>query len=340
MTVEDVEDLWCLRRLVEPGDLVAGRTTRLVKRARLYGRPDRGERIQVLLTIKAERVRLDDTLERLRITGTIVESSSEEVAKGSTHSLVVTPGNRVSVRKAEERLTPVMVKALRSSERRGGSFTLVAIDSREAGIGRVTGVRLQLYPIIQSGATGKYYQAPQPSSKAFYQEVAKALESVHQPGSRLILTGPGQAKQGLARHLTGTPLARDLTVVEGVDIAGEDGVRLALRSPKVREVIQESRLAKIAALLEEVVRRLSVGDPRITLGIGKTLAAARMGAVEAAALSDRVFELGAGEEEVIELMNLVEAYRGALYLVDRTTDLGEQVATLGGVVALLRFRAE
>jgi stalled ribosome rescue protein Dom34 len=68
------------------------------------------------------------------------------------------------------------------------------------------------------------------------------------------------------------------------------------------------------------------------------LKAARQGAVESLVIADKIFsQKGIEEDDIVELLNLVEEYRGETFLLDSTTDIGSQVNTLGGALGLLRF---
>jgi len=83
---EDSDDLLNLRRIIKENDKVIGDTTRVLKQDKDYSRPDKGERIKVRIALTVEKISLDDVLDRLRIGGTISESSNESVPHGSHHS--------------------------------------------------------------------------------------------------------------------------------------------------------------------------------------------------------------------------------------------------------------
>ena len=84
---EDSDDLFTLRRLIEKGDrVIIADSTRLVKQVKEYGRPDKGERVKVRVTIKVEQSRLDSAVDRLRISGIIIDTDNEMGAKGTHHS--------------------------------------------------------------------------------------------------------------------------------------------------------------------------------------------------------------------------------------------------------------
>lgn len=338
LTPEDAEDLWAIRRIVAPGDLVSGETTRVVKEVGEYVRPDKGERISVSITIRVERISLDSALERLRIMGEIVSTSNELVSKGSSHSLVVTPTKRIGLRK--ERLGRLEIDLLKKRRSEETGFLLVAIDRREAGLGLVKGVHLQIFPAIQSGFSGKFYrEAPKPL-EPYFKKVEETTQSVFQAGRPVYVFGPGTTKNEFVNYLSnsGSPLAPSARLVDGVDTSGDDGIYLALHSKSLREKIADSRLGVAAETLEEVLRRIAVGDGRLAMGFNDVSEAAEAGAVESLLVSDRIFELGVDEEGVIRLLNTVESRRGEAFLIDPSTDLGVQVSRLGGVVALLRYQ--
>ena len=86
------------------------------------------------------------------------------------------------------------------------------------------------------------------------------------------------------------------------------------------------------------MRRVSLGDSRVSLAFPDCLKSARQGAVESLIIADKIFsQKGIEEDEIVELLNLVEEFHGETYLLDSTTDLGSQVNTLGGALGLLRF---
>ena len=75
-----------MRRIIKHGDRVIGNTTRVLKRDQDYSRPDKGERIRVRIALIVEKIALDGVLDKLRVGGTILESSNESVPHGTHHS--------------------------------------------------------------------------------------------------------------------------------------------------------------------------------------------------------------------------------------------------------------
>ena len=337
VTPEQPDDLWTLRRVVTKGDLVAGETSRVYKDLGEYSRPDK-ERIKVTVTVEVEAIQLDSTFSRLKVSGKIVDVSNELLSKGSFHSLTVSEGHRVSIRKPAG-FTPVQLKLIEGAGAPRDSFVVIALDRREAGVGVVKGTHLQILPTIESGITGKMYSDSKKGGGNYFEKIADALATVYPPNAKIFVLGPSTTKDAFVNYLVRERKEfSEVRSIEGSDVAGEDGVYVALRNPNLQNALAESRLARVSKLLQEVMRRISLGDSRVSLAFQDSLKAAKQGAVESLIMADKIFsQKGIDEDEIVELMNTVEEFRGETFLLDSTTDLGAQVNVLGGVIGLLRF---
>ena len=335
LTPEDEDDLWALRRVIEPGDLLTTLTTRSLKRQGEFTRPDKGERIHLRITLEAEKTSIDSTLNRLRVFGRIVDASDESVKKGAHHSLLITPEKRIELQKtAFSDLHINIIKKAYSSE---PSFIILAADRREAAIGRVKGAHLKLITNVESLAGGKAYSEGS-TTQAYYNKIIETLKANAREDEMIYIVGPGPTKNALANLLKSVnKIGKRVGVVEGVDVAGEDGVRMALKSQNLQQLLKDHKIVKASLLLKEVLQRIAKNDSRVAIGLDEVTRAAEAGAVEYLLVSDRAFAEAAKEEKMVQLLNKVEYTRGQIYLLDSSTEVGLQISALGGVVALLRF---
>jgi protein pelota len=332
---EDADDLFTLRRVVTPGDYVIADTSRVVKQESDYGRPDRGERVKVRLTIKVDRVELDSSVDRLRISGNITATSNEMVSKGVHHALSVQAGDVLTVDKSRK-WQDVEMKLLKKSGD-GSSFILVAIDTQEAAVARVTGTHVKIIPNIYSGQSGKRYQTKNASLDSFFADTAKTVTSVLSEADRIIIFGPGETRRRFYNTLDRNGLPKERAqVVDGVDVAGEDGVFVFLRSPAMKEAMSNSKLATVSAMLDRVMLMVSRGENKFAMGLNDITEAANAKAIESVVFSDSIFKT-ADEDAVVRMLNSVESYNAKTYAVDSSTDIGLRVSSLGGIVALLRY---
>lgn len=336
LTPEDEDDLWALRRVIEQGDLLTMHTTRSIKQQGTFIRPDKGERIPVNITLEVEKTSIDSSLGRLRVFGRIVDASDDSVKKGAHHSFLITPDKKLELQKTS--FSSLHLNILKKAYSSENSFLIVAVDRREAAIARVKGTHFKIITTIESQAAGKAYSEGT-TTHTYYQKIFEALKNTVKEGEMIYIVGPGATKNALANVIkeADKKMGSRVIVVEGVDVAGEDGTRMALKSPTLQERLKDSKLVKVSSLIKEVLLRISKNDARVAIGLEEVAKASEAGAVEHLLVSDKVFENEANEERLIQILNIVESHQGQIYLVDSSTEVGLQLSALSGIVALLRF---
>lgn len=322
-----------MRRLIQKGDVVVTRTSRVMKKEDEFSRPDKGERVKLTIALAVEEVHLDSSIERLRLRGSIVEASDESVGRTGSHSVTISPDHTITVRK---RHWSALDSRLVNSRSNTGRFVLVAVDRREAGIGSLSGSHLSVLTTIESGAGGKMSEEQSP--KPFIAKVAAFIAQVSEEKAEVVIAGPGRTKNVVINQLASEAGGRlHLQLVEGFDLAGSDGVRALVKFPAFQEVAKGSNLVEMQQVITEAVRRISSGDPKVAYTLERVKQAAVAGAVEACVVSDNVFSAGVDEEELVHVLNEVETKHGVVHLADSTLELGKQVSAFGGVLALLRY---
>ncbi len=342
---KDSDDLFALRRTIKNGDLVSGQTSRIIKHFKQYGRPEKGDRVKVMITVRVENVSLYDAVDRLRVTGIITDTNNDNVSKGSHHSMTIRINDTIMIEKDtkwQDTEIGILTRSGISEE-----FILVAIDTQEAAVAKVSGTHLEMIPNTYSGQSGKRYQSTQksnPNIETFFADVADTIQAINgkiqTDVSRIIIFGPGEAKRKLLNYLNYAKsqfVKGQVSIVEGVDVAGEDGIYVFLRSPALKEVMSTSKLSSVSSILDEVLRLVSKGESKYALGTKEVSDATSMRNIKFVIFSDAIFKSNQEEDATIKLLNLIETNGGRLYAVDSSTDLGLRVSSLGGIVGLLRY---
>jgi protein pelota len=312
---EDSEDLLNLRRIIKENDKVIGDTTRVLKQDKDYSRPDKGERIKVRIAIKVEKISLDDVLDRLRIGGTIIESSNESVPHGSHHSFILKLNDGIAISK--KKWLPTEKKLLESSNNQMG-FVLVAIDTSDSGIARLSF-----------------------NIERFFDQVQKAVSTIFKEGDTIIVFGPGETKKRFANFIEKSQKLQKykIQVVEGIDSGGEDGIYIFTKSQTMNEIMSDSKLAKASSIINEVMVLANKKSRKFTMGYDETFNANQMGAVESLVFSDKAIQEN-DEQQMMNFLNDLENKGVKIYSVDSSTDIGLRVTGLGGIVSLLRYAIE
>jgi protein pelota len=309
----------------------------VVKQVKEYGRPDKGERVKVRVSVRVEQSELDAAVDRLRITGIITETDNEMVSKGTHHSLSVQADDMLTIEKGR-RWQDAELKMLRRSGS-SASFILVAIDTQEAAVAKVSGTHVKVIPNIYSGQSGKRYQTKNnPNIEVYFTDISKTVSSIIGENDKVIIFGPGETRRRFFNALVDreeVPKER-VQVVDGVDVAGEDGVFVFLRSPAMKAAMSASKLASVSFMIDRVMLMVNRGEAKFAMGIPEVSQAAARNAIEAVVFSDSIFKT-TDEDQVVKLLNSIERYGAETYAVDSSTDIGLRVSSLGGIVALLRY---
>ena len=331
---EDSDDLLTLRRIIKKGDRIIGDTTRVIKQDKDFSRPDKGERVRIRISLDVEKLSLDNVLDRLRINGIIAESTNESVPHSSHHSFIIKINDALTIFK--KNWLQIEKKLIQSKNQKFG-FLLVAIDTTDCGIGRLVGTHLQIIPNIYSGSSGKRYKTNFNIEK-FFDQVLSAISSSIKENDVLIFFGPGETKKKFVNFLQKFPLAKNhkFELVEGIDSGGEDGIYTFTKSPIMKNIMSESKIAIVSSIIDEIMIMANKKSRKFTMGFDETKNANQFGAIESLVFSDKIVQTQ-NEEEVVEFLNDVESKGSRVFSVDSTTDLGLRVTGLGGMISLLRF---
>ena len=326
---EDSDDLLNLRRIIKENDKIIGDTTRVLKQDKEYSRPDR-ERIKIRIALTVEKISLDDVLDRLRIGGTISESSNESVPHGSHHSFILKVNDGITISK--KKWLPIEKNLLKSSNDQAG-FILVAIDTGDCGIARLRGTHLEFLPNLYSGSGGKRYKTNFKIEK-FFEQVEQAISTIIKDDDVVVIFGPGETKKRFANFIQ----KYKVKVVEGIDSGGEDGIYTFTKSQTMKEIMSDSKLAKATSIIDQVMLLANQKSRKFAMGFNETFNANQMGAVESLVFSDKAIQ--EDEQKMIDFLNDAEGKNVKIYSVDSSTDIGLRVTGLGGIVSLLRYAIE
>ena len=332
LTIESADDLWTLRRLISRGDILVTKSSRVVKREEEFSRPDKGERVKVTIGLVVDEIHLDSSIERLRVRGTIIEASDESVTKAGSHSVTLTPGHSLTIRKKS--WSSLAIGLIRPPRGASGRFILVTADRREAGIGTLSGSHLAVATSFESGLGGKQGEELNPGP--YLAKIATVVAQIAHDGDRIVVAGPGNFKNSVSNRIK-EKLHNPSTIIEGLDLTGTDGVRAMIKAGAFQEVAKDSKIVEMQKLVEEAVRRISGGDPKVMYSLARVKVAATSGAVGSCIVSDDVFSIGVDEEDLVTVLNTIEERGGEVFLADASMEFGKQVSAFGGIVALLRY---
>jgi protein pelota len=323
LLAESVDDLWHLSHLIRPGDLVFATTFRSVETATDKIRPEKPEKKPVRLGIRVEGVAFHPYANRLRISG-IIEHG---VDQGSHHTIGLDAGAEVSVirtwRQADLDRIDRAVKTTSS-----GSVHILAVEEGEAELYRIRQYGPELVTTVTQGSSKG---ADTGGRGIFFDRVARLLGEVT---GTVVVAGPGFVKDEAARYLKEKiPDLSDRCITIETRRSGRGAVTEALGKGVLERITGDLQLKREAELLDLFLARMGKNEP-VAYGRAEVEEAVSAGAAEQVLVTDEMVR----DREVADLLDRAEKTRAKVTVFSSLFDPGQQLAALGGIAAILRYR--
>ena len=331
-----MEDMLFLRSYIGKGDLVSSKTFRTIKYEKMYSRHVEKERKSLILTIKVDSVHFAGSFEVLNIDGEIQASSDADVSQGSRHVLEVRPGTKFLLIREDEIKFNMLSEYIKQDQ-----FVILSLDSIVAGIGQVKGSKIDYVAEIPSYYQGKRYETKQELRHDFFEKISKVLAPLLKQNRKIVISGPGPLKLEFKNYLENTNLGKTLQIyiVEGVDTAGFDGIRMALNSEGFSKVMRDNFFSKAKDVMERILQSMYKGDGLSSSSIEEIKIMASNGACDSLLISkDYLSKYPVEERVIVEIFSNLVTYKGSLFFLDNNTNVGIQLDSIGGVAALFRYK--
>ncbi len=336
LQVDDLDDLWSLSYLIEPGDIISARTFRKIK---LGGDTDRDSSVvkkPMFLSISVTKVEFHKYSSALRASGTIV-SGPEDIPHGSHHTMNIEDGTIFELSK------PQMLKYQRdklreATEEKPPKVLLLTHDREEAAFAVMKKYGYEMLAQVSGDVTKKDEQMAKTAD--FYDELLKILTDYDTKYSfeNIIIASPGFWKEYLMKKLP--PQLSKKCVPATVSAVGPNGMNELLKRPEVKAVLDKQRAAGEMNMVEELLRRIGKEEPA-AYGLADTKDAVAAGAVSDLLVTDGLIMAKRQEEkfhEIEVLMRKVDQMDGSVHIISSEHDGGTRLDGLGGIAAILRYR--
>jgi len=341
--IEDDEDLWLLNTIVSQGDIVFSLTTREVKPKGTARSGKGSKRIPMYLGVKVEATEYEPFTNRLRIRGIIVEGPEEFGLKGHYHTLSVGIGSEVTIVK-EKGVPKFLVEKLLSARKLRERVGIVALDYDEVALGELRDYGVK---ILFTEATRFPGKRDSLRETKFIERLKELAEKIVNTVSRenietLIIASPGFLKEQLAeaiKEYMRKVNAKINIITTHCSTGGVRGVSEVVKSKAIEDIVKNLSIAEKEKLFSELMKRLSLNENTVALGLEEVYEAAKVGAIEYLLVLDETLKnMVANEiEKFEEIMESLERFHGKIRMYSLHHDAGIQLKQLGGIAALLRF---
>ncbi|MFA6804456.1 MAG: mRNA surveillance protein pelota [Candidatus Methanomethylophilaceae archaeon] len=328
MMLETDEDMWHLYNVLETGDLVTASTTRREEKASDKIRAEKMDKKRMTLGIRVEKIEFSADDLRLRLLGTI-ETGPQDI--GQHHTLIFEIGDSLSLAKKHWRETQLerLDRAVKDSKQ--PRIVFVALDQDDATIAVLRQYGPKEIATIRSGRSGKQYDEKS-KTDSYHSDIIEKIRPLMGPNIPLVLLGPGFEKEALADDIK--KLNEFGTVrVYHTGQNGMPGVNELIKTGMGADILRESSVGAEMEAVEKLMTEIGK-DGLGTYGPKEIQAAAASGAVDTLLILDSKLR----EQDLDSIVREVESQKGKIIVVSEEHDGGRELAALGGMGAILRYK--
>tara|TARA_Y100000310_G_scaffold324914_1_gene387521 strand:+ start:30306 stop:31355 length:1050 start_codon:yes stop_codon:yes gene_type:complete len=332
--VTEGDDLWYLRQLIDPGDLVKGKTTRKIK----IGSSENAKvtKKTMTLTVEAETIEFGDTGDSLRVNG-LIKDGPEDLPKDNYHAISIVEQSEISIIKSN--WMAYQKQKLKEASETKYSYLFCLFD-REEGLLAVTKKFGYDVLVKLKGSVAKKAKDVT-ITKDFHLELIKAIEMYNSrlKPEKIILASPAFYKDDLYKKIKDSGLREKIILAVCSDIS-ERSLDEVLKRPELSYALKFSRAREEQLIVDELLKEINK-DNLAAYGWKQVLNAIKLGAVAALIITEKYIQKQKEEKKFIDLdeqMKHVDALKGKIHLISSEMDSGKKVDGLGGIAALLRYK--
>lgn len=334
LRIESLDDLWYVSQLIDPGDIVSGKTFRKIKMGG-EGEKSSTDKKPVFLSLIVEKMEFSKTDNSLRILGTLQEAK-EDIPKGSYHSISVIEQYELTLKK--QKWLSFHKERLSQATQKRESILIVIMDREKAVFALTKDYGHEILSKHSGDVQKKDDRAIAKGS--FYEEVINIMRdySERYKSQHIVLASPAFWKEDLLKQLKDPALKKKLVSATCYEVS-ESAVKEVLSRPEVQTVLKQERSAKELKLVGELLERISKKN-KVAYGINETEKSAEAGSVESLLVTTTYIQskrIDNTYERLDQLFQLVDVNKGMIHIISSDHEGGKTLDGLGGVAGLLRY---
>ncbi|MDD3379475.1 MAG: mRNA surveillance protein pelota [Candidatus Methanomethylophilaceae archaeon] len=328
--LETDEDIWHLYNVIEVGDLVTASTTRREDKAVDKLRAERAEKKRMTLGVRIEKIEFSEDDLMLKLLG-IIESGPQDI--GQHHTLIFEIGDNLLITKRKWRDTQLerLQRAIHDSKK--PRIVFVSLDQDEATIAILRQFGLKEVTTLRSNRSGKQYDEKTKGCN-YHGDIIEKLKPLMEENMPLVLLGPGFEKELLADDIKkmNDPIFQKIYVYH-TGQSGMVGCNELIKAGMGADILRESAVGVEMEAVEKLMAEIGK-EGLATYGPKQIIDAANSGAVETLLILDSKLR----EQDLDGIVHAVESQKGNIIVVSGQHDAGRELAALGGMGAILRYK--
>jgi|TARA_Y100000310_G_scaffold305780_1_gene346304 protein pelota len=334
---QNLDDLWYLSTIIDPKDIVKGKTLRKIKSQSNQEKSKEATKRAVFIKINVEKVEFSKYSNVLRVAG-VIREAPEEVPLGEHHTFNVDDNTAITIIK-NQWLKYQLDKLKEASSERKSSLLICVHDREEAYFALLKKYGYEVLSHIQGQVQKK--REDNAKKENFYLTIITKLKDYVERYKikQIILASPSFWKEELLKELKDDELKKKM-ILATCSSATKNGIDEVIKRPEVREALKQERTAKEMNKVEGLFTEISKNNLAV-YGLKETENASAMGAVKDLLITDSFIRKSRMENfynRVENVMRTVDKTKGHVEIISSEHEGGKKLDGLGGIGAILRFK--
>ena len=330
---DNLDDIWHLHNIIQPGDLVRMVTFRTDDQSKDdQKRSKKVEKKRMKLGIRVEKTGFHEFSDRLRIHVTI-EEGPQELGAYHTLNVYADPTNKLSI--VKEKWPAHDLERIEEAVKRRHQplVVFVSLDDDQATIAVLRQSGLQWIADVSSELSGKMY-ADDSKGKEYFGDILSLIKQNTTDDSPVVVVGPGFTREHfLAYGKEHAPGLFGSCVTCGTGHAEMNGVHEAIKIGVVDQITKHHRVSMETQLIDKLFNEIHKNG-LATYGAEEVKQALKQGAVEHVLIADTIIRTSKGEKLLDQARNMHSEFT----IINTMHDAGKTFLGIGGIAALLRYK--
>ena len=337
MLTQSLDDLWYLSTIIEPKDILQGKTLRKIKIVSSDEKSKEAEKKPVFIKLEVEKVEFSKYTNVLRVSG-IIKEASEEIPLGEHHTFNIDDYTTITIVK-EQWLKYQLDKLKEACAEKKSSLLICVHDREEAFFALFKKYGYEVLTHIKGEVQKK--REENIKKENFYLTIINKLKEYVERYEikQVILASPAFWKEDLMKELKDNELKQKI-ILATCSSATKNGIDEVIKRPEVREALKQERTAKEINKVEELFTEIAKNNLAI-YGLKETENAALIGAIKELLITDSFIQKSRSENfynGIENIMKIVEKTKGDVEIISSEHEGGKKLDGLGGIAAILRFK--
>lgn len=324
---ENFEDLWHLMKIINPGDIVIGKT---VRRFRSEGQKgESGEKKEVTIELKVERTELHKHTNILRVIGVIISGTPEEyIQKGSYHTIDFEIGYQYKIRK--EKWTTYDLDRIKDAQKSSKRpiLKIIVMDDKIANIATLRSYGVEFDFELES-RTSKRDDAYEEKINKYFAELVKVIQN----SKKTLIAGPGFTAEAFRNYIKNRhpELLKNITI-EHTSTAEKSGVYELIKSGTVKQILKEDRISQEFEKIEKIMTELGRNSGLVVKGPDEVKEANEYGAL------GELYILDEYARHHPEILDEAKAKGVEITVFTSGEEPWKKLQSFGGIAGILRYK--